>query len=209
MKRTVLHSDPSFARHGFTVQRGVIDRELTSAAVRRLNMEIARLGLSRRDIELGSGGTFFPHLRWEPEVLAMQDEVARIVHPQPGEQWADPQLLMRFPEDGTPGQPWAHLDQPPPWAGVRTYRVIAGAALSDTRALDGCLAVWPGSHVAPGDRPATIELHRGDLVLMHPQLWHAPTRNAGPWIRYAAYFRLLTAEPCITDAGEVDSHEVG
>jgi ectoine hydroxylase-related dioxygenase (phytanoyl-CoA dioxygenase family) len=193
MHAATIERDPTFEAQGFTVRRNAVPAEVATAVVRRLNLEIARRGLSSDEIEVCSRGTYFPHLRWEPEVRAMQDYVSALVQPAPQEQWADPQLLLRFPEPSGDGQPWGHVDEPPPWAAGRRYRVIAGVALSASRASDGCLAVWPGSHTRTITNSALVELRAGDVVLMHPKLWHASTVNSGAWIRYAVYFRLLTA----------------
>ena len=191
---------PSFTRAGYEVHRQLVPQQLTTAAVRLLNLEIVRRGLTAEAIADGVHGTFFPHLRWDTEVLAIQQQLDQVVNRTEDEQWADPQLLLRFPDERTDGQPWPHLDEPPPWADGRNYRVIAGVALSPSRVNDGCLRVWTNSHVTEPTRHAPVELDPGDVVLMHPNLWHASTANRGPWIRYAAYFRLLAASPVSASA---------
>jgi ectoine hydroxylase-related dioxygenase (phytanoyl-CoA dioxygenase family) len=188
---TGLCADGGFADAGFVVRRAAVPLELTDAVARRLNREISQRGLTTDEIASGARGTFFPHLRWEPEVLAIQHSLAELVSATETEQWADPQLLLRFPDDTVHGQPWAHLDEPPPWADGRTYRIIAGVALNRSSSVDGCLAVWPRSHLTERSEPCLVELQAGDVVLLHPMLWHAPTLNVGSWIRYAVYFRLL------------------
>ena len=189
---------PSVARVGYQVHRQLVPHQLTTAAVRLLNLEIARRGLTAEAIAEGVRGTFFPHLRWDEEVLAIQHELEDVVNRTGAEQWADPQLLLRFPDERTDWPTWPHIDEPPPSADGRNYRVIAGVALSPSRLDDGCLRVWPNSHIAGPTREAPVELDPGDVVLMHPDLWHASTVNRGAWIRYAAYFRLLAAAPPVS-----------
>lgn len=112
--------------------------------------------------------------------------------PREAEEWADPQLLIRFPDEAHDWPLTPHVDDPPPWAPDRSYRAICGVALSRSLAADGCLAVWPGSHLGRSEGPILIELNTGDAVLMHPALQHSSTLNRGGRVRYAVYFRLLT-----------------
>mgnify|MGYP006171435663 CR=1 FL=1 len=75
---------PSVACVGYHVHRQAVPRDLVTAAVRRLNLEIVRRGLTVDEIAEGMRGTFFPHLRWDPEILAIQQQVDGVVRPVDG-----------------------------------------------------------------------------------------------------------------------------
>lgn len=176
---------------GFTVVRRLVPHDVVDEALRLLNLEIVRRGLTPEEISRCSHSTFFPHLRWEREVMDLRTCVERLVAPRPGEEWADAQLLLRFPDEAQEWPLTPHVDGPPPWGSDRGYRAIVGVALSPSRAVDGCVAVWPGSHVGVAGEPVRVELDPGDVVVMHPDLGHSSTLNRGGKVRYAAYFRLL------------------
>ena len=74
-----------------------------------------------------------------------------------------------------------------------SYRAIFDVPLSSSGPANGCLVVWPGSHLGPGGPPTHVELDPGDVVVLQPGLHHSGTLNAGGTVRYAVYFRLLTA----------------
>ena len=177
---------------GYVVRPGCVAPAVADRALRLLNLEIMRRGLSPEDITEGARSTFFPHLRWEPDILALRDEVEAALAPRAGEEWADPQLLLRFPDEARSWPLTPHVDAPPAWAPTRRYREIAGVALSRSSVQDGCLTVWPGSHRGGAEPPVPIELAAGDVVVMHPMLGHSSTLNRGGRVRYAVYFRLLT-----------------
>jgi hypothetical protein len=163
-------------------------RQLADSALRRIHFEIAGHGLTPEEIEDGQRSTFVPWARGYEEILALQDAVEGFVRPQPGDEWAEPQILLRWP-DRAP-QSWLippHVDEPPPWAEGRTYKAIVGVALSRSTVVDGCLCVYPGDSV----HPVRVSMHPGDVVVMEPGLRHASGRNASGAIRYAVYFRLL------------------
>jgi hypothetical protein len=186
---------------GFVVWRRIIPPDLIEQALRVLNLEIVRNGPTPEEIVRCARSTFFPHLRWEPGILALRGPVDDLLRPRPDEQWADSQLLLRFPDEAEEWPLTPHVDEAPPWADGRPYRAVVGVPLSPSRASDGCLIVWPGSHVArPGD-PLPLELEPGDVVAMHPELQHTGTLNRGGNIRYVAYFRLLAAAPADPGAG--------
>ena len=184
--RRVLDED------GFVVLRGAVDAAAVRAAVRRLNMAIRHHGLSAGEIAEWQMTGFFPHLRWEPEVWGVLPPAAQeLLGWQEGDQWGDPQILLRFPDEA---QEWAfepHVDRLPEWAADRSYRGFVGVALTSAGADEGVAAVWPGSHRgAPG--PMTpVPLAAGDALVMHPELGHTGTLNLGPTVRMAIYFRLI------------------
>jgi hypothetical protein len=200
---------------GYVVLRQAVAPPAVDAALRRLNLEIRRGGLSAEEIARCQLGTFFPHLRWEPEVWgALPPQAAELLGWQQGDDWAEPQLLLKFPDDEQPWPLQPHVDELPPWAGrARVYRGIVGVALTAATARDGAPVVWPGSHRSPviGAEGSTAEaptaqvgttsgstavaLAPGDALVMHPQLGHSGSLNLGSTIRSAIYFRLLTDAP--------------
>jgi hypothetical protein len=188
---------PSLERDGYVVLPHAVDASAVKSALRLLNLAIRRHGLSPEEIATCQQSTFFPHLRWEPEVWALLPEpCAELLGWQEGDEWAEPQLLMRFPDEDQPWPLEPHVDQPPPWAGGRSYRGIVGVALTPAGAEDGTPHVWVGSH--RGERtgdPLPVPLQVGDALVMHPALQHSGSLNLGCTIRSAAYFRLLARSP--------------
>lgn len=178
---------------GYCILRQLIPIDVVDAALRRLTLEIVRHGVTAEQIQEWAQATFFPHLRWEEPILAVRSCIDEAVDRRPDEEWGDAQLLMRFPDEATSWPLEPHTDSLPHWAGDRTYRVIAGAALTKARHKDGALAVWPGSHRGESSGARLLEFDAGDVILMHPKLGHSGTLNRGGTIRYAVYFRLLTA----------------
>jgi ectoine hydroxylase-related dioxygenase (phytanoyl-CoA dioxygenase family) len=111
-----------------------------------------------------------------------------------GDEWAEPQLLLRFPDPDATWPLHSHVDAAPEWAHGRRYKGIVGVALTDAGPQDGTVHVWSGSHRgAVGGEPVPVPLRAGDAIVMHPALEHCGSLNLGPTIRAAIYFRLLTA----------------
>ena len=189
---TTLSERRRLDEQGYVVLRQAVDPAAVTAALRRLNYAIREHGLSTDEISTWQLGTFFPHLRWEPEVWgALPPAAPELLGWQEGDQWGDPQLLMRFPDQE---QAWTlepHVDRLPEWAQDRSYRGIVGVALTSSGARDGALCVWPGSHRGEPGTMTPVELEAGDAVVMHPQLGHTGTLNLGATIRTAIYYRLL------------------
>jgi hypothetical protein len=179
-------------RDGYTVGRAVVGPKARAAALRRLNLDIRIHGLSPAEIDQCQRTTFFPHLRWEPEIWSLLPEgAAELLGWEEGDEWAEPQILLRFPD---PDQPWPlepHVDQPPEWAAGRPYRGIVGVALTASGPYEGSPQVWPGSHRGGKAGPVPVPLEPGDVLVMHPQLAHSGSLNLGYRVRYAVYFRLL------------------
>jgi ectoine hydroxylase-related dioxygenase (phytanoyl-CoA dioxygenase family) len=187
----------SFETDGYVVLPNAVDDEAVQAALRLLNLAIRRHGLSAEEISTCQQSTFFPHLRWEPEVWGvLPAKAAEILGWAEGDEWAEPQLLMRFPDEDQPWPLMPHVDQTPPWADGRVYRGIVGVALTPAGERDGTPHVWPGSHRGglSGD-PVPVPLAAGDALIMHPALEHCGSLNLGPATRCAVYFRLLTRAP--------------
>jgi ectoine hydroxylase-related dioxygenase (phytanoyl-CoA dioxygenase family) len=181
---------------GYVVLKDAVPDDLLQAALRRLNLEILRCGITAEQIDEWKYATFWPTLRFEPEILALREPLAKILEPGDDEVWGDAQLLLRFPDEADEWPLTPHTDDLPEWADGREYQAIVGVALSRARAIDGCLAVWPRSHRGEtSDETELVELDPGDIVVMHPQLRHSSTLNRGGSIRYAVYIRLLGAPP--------------
>ena len=186
---------PTLADDGYAVLRQAVAPDAVHAALRMLNLAIRRHGLTAEEIAECQSATFFPHLRWEKEVWdVLPPSAGAELGWVEGDEWAEPQLLMRFPDED---QPWPldwHVDEAPPWADGRRYKGIVGVALTSAGPEDGCPFVWPGSHGGDvqGD-PVPVPLDAGDALLMHPGLAHSGSLNLGPSTRCAVYFRLLTA----------------
>lgn len=201
MTGNVVRSRPSRAQvtdelasgPGYVVLRALVEAGLVEAALRRLNLEILRCGLSAEQIEQWKHSTFWPSLRWEDEIVAVRGPMEEVVPACPGELWGDPQLLLRFPDESREWPLRPHIDDLPDWAGTRSYEMIFGVALSRAHAVDGCLTVWTGSHRGEEGARHLVELDPGDVVILHPLVGHSSTLNTGGSIRYAAYFRLLGA----------------
>jgi ectoine hydroxylase-related dioxygenase (phytanoyl-CoA dioxygenase family) len=169
---------------GFAVLPSTIPDDDVERALRRLHLEVRDNGLTAAQIADWERATcWFPHLRWAPEIVSLLDRIPPSLREGT---LCEPQILLQFPEDGE--RPiYPHVDQPPPWAQRRPYRIVIGVALSASLAGNGALLVWPF------DRrdPELVELARGDVVVMHPQLQHTGGRNVSGTIRYAVYFRFL------------------
>lgn len=178
---------------GYVVIPQAVDERLVVAALRRLNLEILRCGLTARQIDEWKYTTFWPSLRWEPEILALRAPIEAIAPAREDEVFGEAQLLLRFPDEAEDWPVAPHVDDLPEWAGDRSYEMIFGVALSRASAVDGCLTVWPGSHRGEEHERVVVELEAGDVVVMHPEVGHSSTLNRGGTIRYAAYFRLLGA----------------
>lgn len=190
---TLAAEREAFDTQGFVVLRSAVDAEALTTALRRLNMAIRHHGLTAEEIASCQLATFFPHLRWEPEIWgALPPRAAQLLGWQEGDAWGDPQILLRFPDEE---QPWTfepHVDALPPGQEHRSYRGVVGVALTSAGARDGAACVWPRSHVGEAGEMTPVELEAGDALVMHPQLGHTGTLNLGPTIRTAVYFRLLT-----------------
>src|SRR5579875_53596 len=179
----------------FEVLRGAIAQQLVEDALRVLHLDLLARGASAS--ELGEwlwGAHWFPHLKVNPAILALQRALAP--------QWrtgelCDPQILLQFPHSGPEPEVTFHLDQEPEWAAGRRYRRIVGVPLSRWRADNGGLLVRMGGCTV------AVELEPGDAVIMAPDLWHSGGINRTGEIRYGVYFRWL--EPAGGDAGGAGS----
>jgi hypothetical protein len=191
------HVTGDLAADGYAVLEQAVDPAACRAALRLLTLAIRRHGLSAEEISQCQAATFFPQLRWEPEVWAvLPPTAADVLGWTEGDDWAEPQLLLRFPDEDQPWPLQSHVDSAPPWADGRRYKGIVGVALTDAGADDGTPYVWPGSHHGSVEiDPVPVPLRTGDAIVMHPGLRHCGSLNLGASIRAAIYFRLLTPAP--------------
>lgn len=179
-------------RAGYVVLQAAVPPATVQAALRLLMLTVRREGLTREQVLAWQPGTFFPHLRWEPAVWdVLPDGAAELLGWQPGDDWAEPQLLVRLPDEDEPWPVVPHVDTPPDWAGPGSYLGIVGVALTDAGEQDGTVCVWPGSHRGELSEPVMVPLSAGDALVMHPLLQHAGTLNLGATLRTAVYFRLV------------------
>jgi ectoine hydroxylase-related dioxygenase (phytanoyl-CoA dioxygenase family) len=183
---------------GYVVLPQAVEPAAVATALRRLNLAIREHGISAEQIAQWQLATFFPHLRWEPELWgALPPAAAELLGWQEGDTWGDPQILLRFPDAD---QPWTlepHTDTLPPGQEHRAYRGIVGVALTRSHAQDGTICVWPRSHVGESEPMTPIDLEAGDAIVFHPELGHTGSLNLGETVRTALYFRLLTGEPTL------------
>jgi hypothetical protein len=181
------------AERGWTVIPQAASVQAVTAALRLLTLAIRRHGLTAEEIVTCQATTFFPQLRWEPPVWdVLPATAAELLGWVPGDDWAEPQLLIRFPDEDEPSAPVPHVDALPDWAPGGAYRGIVGVALTTAGERDGAPMVWPGSHRGgASSTPVPVCLEAGDALVMHPGLRHCGALNLGAQLRAAVYFRLV------------------
>lgn len=190
--QTLTREREELEQHGYVVLRQAVEPEAVRTALRRLNMAIRHHGLTAAEISACQSATFFPHLRWEPELWGALPPLAPdLLDWQQGDDWADPQILLRFPDEDQPWPYEPHVDALPPGQEHRSYKGVVGVALTSAGPQDGVACVWPGSHRGEPGEMTPVPLEAGDALVMHPQLGHTGTLNLGPTIRTALYFRLM------------------
>jgi hypothetical protein len=170
---------------GWAVVRGAVPRDAIEAAMRRLHLDVVERGLPK-DVfdDYLQRMCWFPHLRWEPEILALAEHFPAEL--RRGEM-CEPQILLQPPDAVDDWPIESHVDEPPPWAPGREYDTIVGIALTPSHQANGGVRVWPFD----GEDPVPVELDVGDLLVMHPKLPHSGGLNREGSIRYAIYFRFL------------------
>jgi hypothetical protein len=199
-----------FDEDGYLVLQQATAPERVIAARRLLYLSIRRHGLTPQEILDCQQSTFFPHLRWQPEIWGvLPPDAAELLGWTEGDEWAEPQILMRFPDEEQPWPLEPHLDESPPWAQGRPYRGIVGVALTAAGDVDGAVSVWPGSHQGRVSEPLSVPLAAGDALVMHPALQHSGSLNLGASIRSAVYFRLVSAAPASSSMSMTTSQEQG
>lgn len=168
---------------GYEVRRGILPLELIDGALRLLHLDLLQRGASAEELSQWLWGAhWFPHLRYEPEVVALADALP--ADWQTGDR-CDPQILLQFPHSGPVPEITFHIDQEPAWAGEKRYRRIVGVPLSSWHRANGGLLVNADGEVT------AVELEPGDAVAMAPDLLHSGGINTSGAIRYGVYFRWL------------------
>jgi hypothetical protein len=170
---------------GYEVLRGVVPHEAVERVLRHVHRDIASRGLPQEWLsEWLWNAHWFPHLRWDAEVVSLLDSLPAEL--KDGE-LCDPQILLQMPDEAEDVELQSHVDEEPEWASGRRYRRIVGVALTRNGPENGGLTVWP----LDGGKPRAVELEPGDVLVMDPQLPHASGLNRTGGIRYAVYFRFL------------------
>jgi hypothetical protein len=177
----------SATARGYEILPRVVPPEALDRALRHVHLDVVRRGLPQEWLsEWLWSGHWFPHLKWDDEVVALLDHLPPEL--RTGE-LCDPQILLQMPDEAPEVDLEPHVDRVPDWANGRPYSRIVGVALTRNSAENGGLHVWP----LDGSRPVPIELEPGDVLAMDPTLPHSSGLNRTGGIRYAAYFRFLAA----------------
>lgn len=163
----------------------MVPKNATTAARRRLLLELRRCGVTADDVAQWSRTGWWPSLRDEPEVLAVRKHLEPFT--APGDVWTEAQILIRLPDedDTVLGPP--HVDEQPPWAeehGLR-YKRILSIELTDT-AQDG-----GGTVIHGPDRLEPVHQNEGDVLSLRPDVPHSGSPNRSGDARMALFFRLL------------------
>jgi hypothetical protein len=171
---------------GYEVRRGAVPLHGVDRVLRHLHRDIATRGLPQEWLsEWLWTAHWFPHLRWDAEVLSLLEHLPSDL--REGE-LCDPQIVGQMPD--APDEELelhSHVDRLPDWANGRPYLRILGVALTRNAAENGGLTVWP----LDGGDPCAVALDPGDLLVMDPRLPHASGLNRTGSIRYCVYFRFL------------------
>ena len=170
---------------GYEILRDAVPEEARDRVLRHIHRDIATRGLPQEWLSQWLWNAhWFPHLRWDPEVVGLTEHLPREL--REGE-LCDPQILLQMPDEADEIELHSHVDQEPEWANGRRYARILGVALTANTARTGGLTVWP----LDGSEPEAVELEPGDVLVMDPRLPHASGLNRTGSIRYAVYFRFL------------------
>lgn len=130
-------------------------------------------------------GCWFPHLRWEPEILALHK---RLPAEWKGSALCDPQIVLQFPTPEPYPEVSFHTDEEPDWAkdwGHR-YKSIVGVPLNTWTPENGS----PIFKNAPGDY-SQLTMRPGGAIMFTPDQLHSPGINTTGQVRYGVYFRWL------------------
>lgn len=167
------------------VHRGVVPRDVTTTARRRLLLELRRCGVTAQHVLEWGTSTWWPSLREEPAFLAVRDHLEPVV--APGDVWAETQILVRLPDEDDVGMGPPHVDALPPWApgrGLR-YKRILGVELTDTPERGGGTVMHTPEGLVP------VRQREGDVLSFHPDALHSGSPNHSGDMRLALFFRLL------------------
>lgn len=164
---------------GIAVYRNAVPERLTQGALRRLNLEVVANGLNSGDLARWASTTAFPHLRWEPEIMAVRDFVEGYLGLTDVD-WRTPQIIYRFPDAATEWPITYHQDTDDDG---NLFHGIVAVPLTTAHSRDG------GLLVEAGEEPYPIECGPGDIYTMQPHVAHAAGLNTGPHVRCVLYFR--------------------
>ncbi len=170
---------------GYEILRDVVPVEARERALRHLHLDVVRRGLPQEWLsEWLWNGHWFPHLRWDEEIVALVEHLPPAL--RTGE-LCDPQILLQMPDEAEEAELEPHVDRLPDWAEGRSYTRIVGVALSPNEPANGGVHVWP----LDGGPPRPTQLDPGDVLVMDPALPHSSGLNRTGGVRYAVYFRFL------------------
>jgi hypothetical protein len=170
-------------RPGYDVLPGVVPPAAVDRVLRHIHRDVATRGLPQEWLSQWLWSAhWFPHLRWDEEVLALLEHLPADL--RDGE-LCDPQIVGQMPDDPEAEvELRSHVDQLPDWANGRPYRRILGVALTRNGPENGGLTVWP----LDGAAPREVALDPGDVLVMDPRLPHASGTNRTGSIRYCVCF---------------------
>jgi Phytanoyl-CoA dioxygenase (PhyH) len=169
------------------VLRAVVPQAAIDRVLRHIHLDIVRRGLPQEWLaEWLWNSHWFPHLRWDGEVVGILEELPPELT---GGELCDPQIVGQMPDETAEVELQSHVDQLPDWGNGRPYLRILGIPLTPNIERNGGLIVWP----LDGGEPHPVELDPGDVLVMDPQLPHASGLNRTGSIRYCLYFRYLAA----------------
>jgi hypothetical protein len=170
---------------GYEVMRHALPQEALDRVLRHIHLDIVERGLPQEWLsEWLWNAHWFPHLRWDDEVVALLEQLPADL--RSGE-LCDPQIVGQMPDELETVELRSHVDQLPDWSNGRPYLRILGVALTPNTEENGGLTVWP----LDGAAPLPVELDAGDVLVMNPRLPHASGLNRTGAIRYCVYFRFL------------------
>ena len=170
---------------GYEVMRNALPQEALDRVLRHIHLDIVERGLPKEWLsEWLWNAHWFPHLRWDDEVVALLEQLPADL--RSGE-LCDPQIVGQMPDERETVELRSHVDQLPDWSNGRPYLRILGIALTPNTEENGGLTVWP----LDGAEPHPVELDAGDMLVMNPRLPHASGLNRTGSIRYCVYFRFL------------------
>lgn len=91
---------PDLERDGYVILPGAVPQDAVRAALRCIGLGIRRHGLpGGAEHARCQGGTFLPELRDETEIWDLLDGCAEVAHIPLEADWAEPQILLRFPDE--------------------------------------------------------------------------------------------------------------
>ncbi|HZC27856.1 MAG TPA: hypothetical protein VE287_12585 [Actinopolymorphaceae bacterium] len=213
----------SLYENGLVKLPGIVPAAYVNAALRAVNGSLGSEGIHPDRLVTFRSQSYCPELQRSPAItdLLHASPLWSLAEDAIGVGQISPvgagQIALRFPTDGEPHEPHAHIDgMYTPHNGVtegtiQNFTALIGVFLSDVPGpYAGNFTVWPGTHrtyesyfrangpesllqgMPPVELPTSeqVTAKAGDAVLAHYQLGHGIAGNASPHIRYAVFFRL-------------------